>query len=119
MPWRPVELRTFHAETKPRVLLTKLRPVDYEPLMPTPSIGDDFNPPSNPTSADLWNSRLYVMSSYRGYYMYLENGALVYRSDPKSASGNGYVSFPDPDSEAEMCYVRYRGESWLATLNFV
>jgi hypothetical protein len=119
MPWRPVELRKFHAETTPRVLLTKLRAVDYEPLMPTPSIGDDFNPPTNPTSADLWNSRLHVMSSYRGYNLYLENGAHVYRHEPKSAGGNGLVAIPDPDSEAEMCYVRYKGRTWLAVLTFV
>jgi hypothetical protein len=121
-PWRPIELRKFHTESKPRVLLTKLRAVDYEPLMPAPSVGDDFNPPTNPTSADLWNSRLYVMSSYRGYNLYLENGALVYRSDPKSVGGNGMVSIPDPTKglcAAETCYVRYKGESWLATLNFV
>ena len=118
-PWRPVELRKFHEESKPRVLLTKLRVVDYEPLLPALNINDDFGPPTNPTSADLWNSRLYVMSSYRGYYMYLENGAFVYRHEPKSVSGNGLVSFPDPDSEAETCYVRYKGQTWLATLNFV
>ena len=122
MPWRPVELRKFHEETKPRVLLTKLRPVEYEPLMPAPGIGDDFGPPTNPTSADLWTSRLYVMSSYRGYYMYLENGALVYRSDPETPCANGLVAIPDPTQglcKVETCYVRYKGESWLATLNFV
>jgi hypothetical protein len=120
--WGGAELRTFHAESKPRVLLTKISAVDFEPLMPAPSIDDNFNPPTWPTSADLWTSRLYVMSSYRGYNLYLENGALVYRSDPKTVGGNGMVSFPDPAKgpcEKETCYVRYKGESWLAEMEFV
>jgi hypothetical protein len=104
------------------VILTKLRPVEYEPLLPAPSITDDFRCPSNPTSADVWGTPLGVVSTYRGYSMYLENGAFVYRSDPETTGGNGMVAFPDPAKgpcKVERCYVRYKGESWLATLSFV
>jgi hypothetical protein len=105
-----------------RVILAKLCAVDYEPLMPAPSVGDAFLRPDNPTSANLWDTPLAIVSNYRGHTLYLENGALVYRSDPRTTSANGFVAIPDPSKglcAVETCYVWYNNERWVATLSFV
>jgi hypothetical protein len=108
-------------QNKMQVTLTQLTPVDFMPLLPAPSVKDDFSGPAEPTARGLTDGPLQIVSNYRGYSLYLENGALVYRSDPKSTGGNGMVSIPVPSSlpEPETCFVRYMGKSWTGVLNFV
>lgn len=102
-----------------RVRLSHLHQTDFIPLLPAPSINDDFHFPENPTSVNLTDGPLRIMSTYRGHAMYLENGAFLYRTEPKSAGGNGMVSIPKPGSESETCFVNYMGEKWACIVDFV
>lgn len=100
------------------VRLSNLSPATYEPLLPAPSVHDDCVIPFNPTNRGLEDGPLTVVSNYRGHSLYLENGALVYRINPKTPGGNGCVSIPQGPSEPEECYIRYNGEGWCGTLEF-
>ena len=104
---------------KMAVVLSNLRPATFDPLLPAPSINDVFDGPENPTNKGLTDGPLVITSTYRGHAMFLENGAYVYRQDPKSPGGNGLVSIPGKGAETEECYVLWNGERLDATLNFV
>lgn len=102
------------------VRLSNLRPATFEPLLPAPSIHDDFVPPSTPTNRGLEDGPLRIVSDYRGNALYLENGAYVYRSSPKSPGGNGMFSIPTWNgAEAEECWLEYDGKIWEGTINFM
>lgn len=115
---RPIELRCFHAERREalHVRLSNMKPVEFTPLLPASSVNDAFGPPVNPTTKGLLDWPLRVASSYRGHSMYLENGAFVYRADPRGECANGYCAV---STEPETCYVQFRGASWEMTLEFV
>jgi hypothetical protein len=93
-----------------------MKPIEFMPLLPAPSVRDDFGPPAAPTGKGLLDWPLKITSSYRGHSLYLENGAFVYRLDPKGDCANGFVA---ASTEPETCYVRFRGSSWEMTLEFV
>jgi len=102
------------------VIISDLTPENSPPLMPAPSVLDDFSPPAKPTERALIGVPLEITSTYRGRIVYLENGSMVYRSHPKSPGGNGMVSFPLVESaEPETCYVEFNGKWWQGTINFV
>lgn len=113
-PWEGVRAKKM-APT--RVILSNLQPAEFEPLLPASNVKDDFEYPARPTTAGLADGPLEVFSTYRGHAMYLENGAYVYRSDPKGLCVNGLASFQAAGPEE--CFVRFKGEGWRATLEFV
>ena len=117
------EVEGVHQQTKmfsTHVIISDLTPENSPPLMPTPSVLDEFSPPATPTRRSLLEGPLEITSTYRGRLMYLENGCMVYRSHPKSPGGNGMVTFPLVESaEPETCYVEFNEKWWQGTLNFV
>jgi hypothetical protein len=114
------QLSHHHEMQTTHIILSDLVPEKSAPLLPAPSVLDDSGPPENPTNLPLTGCPLRITSTYRGRLVHLENGAMVYRSHPKSLGGNGMVSFPFVESaEPETCYVEFDGQWWMGTLNFV
>lgn len=102
------------------IIISDLSTVIYPPLIPAPSVRDEFAPPMNPTGRGLLEGPLLITSNYRGHTLYLENGALLYRSDPKSPGGNGMVSFPTAsDAVSEPAFICFENKWWRGTINFV
>lgn len=103
-------------QNKMEIRLTNIAPAEFMALLPAPSVRDDFGPPAVPTNKGLSDGPLKITSSYRGHSLYLENGAFVYRDDPRGVCANGFAAASD---EPETCYVRYKGQSLSATIEFV
>lgn len=97
--------------------ITSLKLTNYVPLLSTPNvteaeyIHDKLNK-FPMTNKDLLDGPLQIVTSYRGTNLYLENGAVLYRTNPLTEGGNGYVSAP---KEPEECLVYYN-DLWFNCL---
>lgn len=94
-----------------------LTPIDIDmvPLMPAPGVRDLESMPAPTSDAGLNDVPLLIIWNYRGYLLYLENGASVYRDNPKSAGGNGLLSDP---TGPEDCIVSWCGKAYRAIVDF-
>ena len=73
-------------------------------LCPAPSVRDweeikearDNDPtPDFKNISDFVGKPLEILTTYRGWNLYLQGGVTVIRTDPKTHGGNGLVSLPD------------------------
>ena len=97
------------------VTIGTLEAVEFTPLMPAPSVIEMESIPAAMSDAGLHDGPLVVTASYRGHIMYLENGASVYRDNPKTGGGNGLLCLP---SGPESCIVSWRDEKFRAIVYF-
>jgi hypothetical protein len=97
------------------VTIGPLTPMEFFPLMPTPSVRENEALPVGTSDACLHDGPILVIGTYRGHIMHLDNGASVYRDSPKTGGGNGYLYNP---IEAESCIVRWRGGTFRAIVDF-
>ena len=95
-------------------------PAPFAPLMYAPNVNEvehmarvlNESPKSN---KGIYDTPLRVNYSHRGCELHLENGSVIYRSNPTSLSGNGYVSDP---VETEKCMVYYKDVWYNAMVEF-
>jgi hypothetical protein len=92
-----------------------LTPLDAIPLMPAPSVRDIEDMPEPTSDVGLNERPLLITWTYRGYLLYLENGASVYRDSSTSAGGNGLLSGP---TGPETCIIVWRGKAYRAIVYF-
>jgi hypothetical protein len=59
---------------------------------------------------------LNIAASYRGHDFYLENGAILCRSEPKTDGGNGLLAVPNG---TENCMVYYNDLWFKARVEFL
>lgn len=70
------------------------------------------------TDAGLQDGPIEVLADYRGGQLYLANGAVVQRWQPKTPCGNGLISLPRPGDESEDCVIVHKGKWWRALVEF-
>ena len=92
-----------------------LTPMDSFPLMPAPGVRDIEDMPAPTSDVGLNERALLITWTYRGYLLYLENGASVYRDSFKSPGGNGLLSGP---TDPEQCIITWRGKAYRAIVYF-
>lgn len=95
--------------------ISSLTPMDNFPLMPAPSVREVESMPAPTSDAGLADGALKVIWTYRGYLLYLENGASLYRDSSKSIGGNGLLGDP---TGPEDCIVTWRGKAYRAFVYF-
>jgi hypothetical protein len=98
-----------------RVNIGPLTPMEFFPLMPAPSVRDVEEMPAPTSDVGLNEQSLLVTWTYRGYLLYLENGATVYRDSSTSGGGNGLLSNP---TRPEECIITWRGKAFRAIVYF-
>ena len=95
------------------VQIRTLEHSDFAPLLHAPNVLE-----AKYISEQITNAKeedwLYIVASYRGHELYLNDGSLIVRTNPPFG-GNGYVAGPLPDSEEE-CFVRLKDETWHKAL---
>lgn len=92
-----------------------LTPMDFVPLMPAPGVRDLEDMPAPTSDVGLNEQPLLVTWTYRGYLLYLENGASVYRDSSTCVGGNGLLSGP---TDPEQCIITWRGKAYRAIVYF-
>lgn len=97
------------------ISIASLTPMDNFPLMPAPNVRDVESMPEPTSEVGLTERAMQVIWTYRGYLLYLENGASLYRDSSKSVSGNGLLGDP---TGPEDCIVTWRGKAYRAFVYF-
>ena len=100
--------------------ILSLEPVAYPPLVPAPSVADaewiaEERAKAPRTNKDIMDGPHYMVTSYRGSLVYLDNGDSMYRLETNAPGGNGLLS--DPVGE-EGCLVNARGKWWRARVEY-
>lgn len=100
--------------------ILSLEPLAYPPLVPAPSVADHEYisaalEKSPKTDKGLMDGPHLIVTSYRGGFVYLDNGACMYRCETDATGANGYLG---PPVGEEGCVVGLRGEWWRARVTY-
>ena len=101
------------------VVIKTLKLTEYSPLAATPNASEIMILQEDlskfpPTKKELvGEGPLQIVTTHRGYNLYLENGAVVYRYQGESV--NGYMCSP---KGPEKCHVSYNGLCFDADVEF-
>lgn len=100
--------------------ILSLEAMEYPPLVPAPSVTDydDISAAlekSPKSTKGLMDGPHLIVTSYRGGFVYLDNGACMYRCDTGAVGANGYLGHPVGE---EGCIVGLGGKWWRARVTY-